>query len=112
MKPYTSVMGLSKEEGQNCSEVSRNKIVKPIQDSLVPIKILHPSQLSTMIALGREQGPRLGCDEQGLDLSLSGCFSNELPRGSTSGRKAVELQWPSASLSGFGGASFVIFQPP
>ena len=80
MKPYTSSMGLSNKEGQSCSEVSRNKIVKPIQDSLIPVKILHPSQLSTVTTLGREQGPRLGCDEeQGLDLSLRGCVSNEHP---------------------------------
>lgn len=67
MKPYTSRTGLSNGEGQSCSEVSRNKIVKPARDSLVPVQILHPSQLSAVVALGREQGPRLGCDEQGLD---------------------------------------------
>lgn len=89
MEPYTSSMGLSNREGQSCSAVSRNKIMKPIQDSLVPVKILHPSQLSTAIALGREWGLRLGWDEQGLDLSLKGCFSNECPTG--------EHQWEEGS---------------
>lgn len=63
MKPYTSSMGLPDRKGQSCSEVSRNKIAKPIQDSLVPVKILHPSQLSTVVALRREQAPSVGCDE-------------------------------------------------
>jgi len=79
VKPYTSGTGLCNGEGQSCSEVSRNEIVKPTQDSLVPVKILHPSQLSTVIARGREQGPSLGCDERGFDLSLGGCSSSEHP---------------------------------
>lgn len=79
MKLHMSSMGLSNREGQSCWEVPRNEIVKPTRDSLVPVTVLHPSQRSTAITLGREQGPRLGCCEQGLDLSLGGCFSNEHP---------------------------------
>lgn len=88
MKPYVSSTGLSNEGGQSCSEISRNKNVKPIHDSLVAVKILYPSQLSTVIALGREQGPRLGCDKQRLHLSLGGDVSpTSNPHGSTSGTK-------------------------
>lgn len=78
-------------EEQSCSEVSRNEIVKPVHDSFIPVKILHCSQLSTVIALGRDQGPRSGCDEQGLDLSLGGCFSSEHP--------TWENQWEQGILS-------------
>lgn len=60
MKPYMSSMGLPNREEQSCSEVSRNKIVKPSQDSLVPVKVLHPSQLSTVIVLEERTGPQSG----------------------------------------------------
>lgn len=76
MKLHMSSMGLSNREGQSCWEVPRNEIVKPTRDSLVPVTVLHPSQCA-VITPGREQGPRLGYCEQGLDLSLGRCFSNE-----------------------------------
>lgn len=40
---------------------------------------------------------------KGLIYPSKDVFPMSVPQGNTSGRKAAELRWPSASMSGFGG---------
>lgn len=84
MKPYVSDAGLSNREGQSCFVVSRNKTVKPIQYSFVPVTILRSRQLSTVVALGRKQGPRLGVMNRGLIYPLEDVSPTSVPYGNIS----------------------------